>query len=747
MILNIHKEVWSMFKKLPCTLQHDASDCAAAAISTILLVYKQELSIMKIREVIGTDLYGTSVKGIVEGLEKLHFEVKAIRVAVDDITKDMTCPAIAQILTKEGLHHFVVIHKIKKDILYIADPAKGLEKLTRDEFKESYAGVLVMMIPTSEFEHMKYKNKGMFDLFCALILPQKKLLLTIILASVLLSIIGILSSTFSKVLMDEIIPYQLKNSLFIFLFLYGVIACIQTLLSSFKEQIVLFLTRKVDIPLLMGYYNHIVHLPYNFFATRKVGDIITRFQDAMTIKDIFTSVSISLLLDIMLALISSVILFNLNSSLFLILIVMVCINIILIYIFKKPYKKLNYEQMEAGAMLNSHLIESMQNIETVKSQNDEKQQLYKLEDRFVHLEKIGYKEGTLKNVQGVISNFIGTLGNLVFMGIGALFIIDGEMSIGDLLVFQTLSQYFTEPIQNLVSLQLTFQEASIAMKRLNELMSLDREDTKGEDKVKNISLQGKIEFENVTFSYGSRPPILKDLNLTISQGTKIALVGESGAGKSTIAKLLLKFMQVNEGKITISGYDINDVDQNYLRSHISYIPQNIEMFTGTILDNIKVGNPEAKYEEIISACRMAGAAAFIERLPNRYHSFVEEGGSNLSGGEKQRLAIARALLSKSNLFIFDEATSNLDSFSERKMQDLIFNKISNSTAIIIAHRLSTIVQCDHICFIENGKIIEQGSHDELMHQNGRYAKMIRLQNIHIDMQEQRNIQEEEVRYA
>ena len=744
-------EVIEVFFKRAFTMQHDASDCGAAAISTILLTYKQEMSIMKIREIIGTDLYGTSVKGIVLGLEKLNFNTKAIRVEIEDVTEDITFPAIAQIHTKEGLHHFVVIHKLKKGTFEIADSAKGNLKMSKEEFGELFTGVLVLMVPTAEFERIKYKDKGMFDLFCSLILPQKKLLATIILASLLLSVIGILSSTFSKVLMDEIIPYQLKNSLYFFLIVYGFVSVVQSVLSSFREQVILFLSRKVDIPLLLGYYDHILNLPYEFFASRKVGDIITRFQDAMTIKDIFTSVSISLILDILLASITGIILFNLSSALFLILIIMIIVNIILIYIFKKPYKKINYEQMEAGAFMNSHLIESIQNIETIKSQNDEKQQMNKLENRFVSVLKLGYKEGTLKNVQGVISNFVGTLGNLIFMGVGALFIIDGKMSIGDLLVFQTLSQYFTEPVQNLVGLQITFQEANIAMSRLTEIMSLDRESEGSENRIKDIPLNGDIEFNNVTFGYGSRPAVIKDFNLTIPQGSKVAFVGESGAGKSTLAKLLLKFIANQEGKVSISGYDVNDIDQEYLRQNIAYIPQNIELFTGTIIDNLKVGNPNAKYEEMLSVCRIVGADAFINKMPNRYGAFIEEGGSNLSGGEKQRLAIARALLSKTQIFIFDEATSNLDSFSEKKLHDLIFNKIENTTSLIIAHRLSTIINCDMICFIENGKITEQGSHVELMALNGRYAKMIALQNININVDnsetKNRNAVDEEVSYG
>ncbi len=641
-----------MFQKYKCTMQHDASDCGAAAVSTVLLTYNQEIPILKIREIIGTDSYGTTVKGIVEGLKKLSFKVKPVRIDVANITEEITMPAIAQIHTKEGLFHFVVVHKVKKNLITIADPAKGIRKLSLGEFGEEFTGVLILMVSESGFEKIKHGNKSMLELFNMLILPQKSLLITIILASLLLNIVGILSSTFSKVLMDEIIPYQLKKSLYIFLITFGIVALIQNLLSSFRTQIILFLSRKVDIPLLMGYYNHIIHLPYEFFASRRVGDIITRFQDAMTIKEIFTSVSISLAIDVPLAIITGIILLNLNATLFFILIIIVMVNIILIYIFKKPYKKLNYEQMESSALMNSHLIESMQNIETVKSQNDEHAQIDKLESRYISLLKLGYKEETLKNIQGFISNFVGTFGNLIFMGIGSLFIIDGKMSIGDLLVFQTLSHYFVEPVQSLVSLQLTFQEANIAMKRLSELMTLDREDKQQVKKVKDISLKGDIQFKDVSFAYGPRPPIMDNFNLTVKQGQKIALVGESGAGKSTLAKLLMKFMEVNTGKIQIAGYDIKDIDINYLRQHVSYLSQNIEMFTGTIIDNLKVGNPHAKYEEILNACKISGANAFIDRLPGRFSAFIEEGGNNLSGGEKQRLAIARALIANPDIYIY-----------------------------------------------------------------------------------------------
>ncbi|MGO1653021.1 peptidase domain-containing ABC transporter [Senegalia sp. (in: firmicutes)] len=709
--------------KYKCVEQHDAADCGAAALATVCRHYGLEVSITKIRDVVGTDIKGTNIKGIVEGAEKLGLEAKAIRVDRKAFISKFTLPAIAHIITDEGLSHFVVLQKITKKKIVVADPAKGIVKYDHDEFFNMFDGVIVLMVPTSSFEKGKQKTSSIFRMFINLLLPQKKLLVTTILASLALSIFGIVSSFFSKILIDEILPYNLKNSLYIYVFIFFMISIFQILISAFRQHILLFLSRKIDIPLLLGYYKHILSLPMNFFSTRKTGDILTRFQDAATIKEIFTGVSLSLVIDIGLATITGAVLYFLNSKLFGIIVIMLIISIILIYAFKLPYKVLNKKQMEQSVMLNSQMIESLKNIETIKGYAIEEDQLERLENRFIASLKTGYKEGVLSNIQGSISGGVSTVGNLAIMTIGAISIMKGDMTIGDLLVFSTLSGYFIEPISNLIGLQLTFQEAGIAMSRLSEIYELEREQNEDEERLKDIDLKGDIKLENVDFKYGARKNVLDNLNLKIPQGKKIALVGESGAGKTTIAKLLLNFYEPNEGRILINEFYIKDIDLKYLRNKVGYVSQNIELFTGKIIDNIKVGNPNKKYQDIILASKKSGCHEFIEKMPGRYESFLEEQGSNLSGGERQRISIARALLKDPDILILDEATSNLDFASEKIIHDMVFKHTKDITTLVIAHRLSTIQKCDLIYCISDGKVKEYGTHEELLKTKGYYYNM------------------------
>ncbi|MDY4252182.1 peptidase domain-containing ABC transporter, partial [Clostridium sp.] len=659
-----------------------------------------------------------------DGAKKLGFDTKAIRVDKNGFKEKYTLPAIAHVITKEGLSHFVIVHKIKKEEVIVLDPAKGKEKKSIDEFFKSFDGVLLLLIPNNEFNIGKVKSQGILSKFIQLLLPQKSLFAYSIIASAILTILGIASAFFNKILMDEILPYNLKNQLNIFVIGFLLLAITQVGLGAIRQHMLLYLSQKIDIPLLLGYFKHVYKLPMKFFASRKVGDILTRFSDAFTIKNILTSVSLSLIMDIVMAVVSASILYVMNEKLFVVIIVLTIISAALIYIFKAPYKKINLEQMEAEARLNSHIIESLKGIETIKVHAAEEKSIEKLENEYIRNLRIAFKEGVLSNIQGSISGVVSSVGNLVLMYIGARMIMNGDITLGSLMAFSTLSGYFMDPIGRLIGLQLSIQEASISLKRISEIYEVEKEQEETEtEKIKIEKIDGDIELNNITFRYGSRSPVLNNISIKIPKGKKVALVGESGSGKTTISKLLLKYYTPEEGKIIINGYNIEELDLYNLRENISYVPQNVELFSGSIRENITLGKSNASYEEIKGACENAGCKEFIEKLPGKYDTFLEEAGGGLSGGEKQRIAMARALIKKPSFLILDEATSNLDFISEAKIFDTLFKKGKNITMLMIAHRLSTIRSCDIIYVMDKGKIVEEGNHESLLKKKGYYYKL------------------------
>ncbi len=466
-----------------------------------------------------------------------------------------------------------------------------------------------------------------------------------------------------------------------------------------------------------------------FFATRKTGDIITRFSDAFTIKDIFTNIALTLFMDIAMALITGVILFRMNSTLFVVILFMTIISIILVFIFKQPYKKINEEQMQQSSVLNSQIIEGLRAFETIKGNANEENELECIEREYIKSLRIGFREGMLSNIQGTISGVISNLGNLVLMYFAIMLVINNDITLGSMMAFMTLSGYFMDPIGRLVGLQLQIQEANISMKRITEILEYEQEQEsdKNTENQDVEEIKGDIEFKNITFRYGNRKPALKNISFVVPKGKKVALVGSSGSGKSTVAKLLLKYYDPEEGEISIDGIDIKEYGNKTLRKSISYVPQTIELFSKSIYDNIRVSKMNSTLEEVKEAAKCADADEFIKKLPMQYQTYLEEAGNGLSGGEKQRIALARAFLKKNELYILDESTSNLDFATENIIFNMIFNKLKNKSMIIIAHRLATIKNCDEIIVLDKGEIVEQGNHEVLLNKKGYYYRLWEMQ--------------------
>lgn len=712
------------FKKYYCVKQHDYKDCGCACLATICKQYGLKYPVSKIREVSGTDKKGTSALGIIKAAEELEFSAKGIKAnKSEDLFSGIPLPSIAHVVIDKTLLHYVVIHKISEKEIIVADPAKGIVKYTPADFFNIWTGILLIMTPTVKFQKGN-EIKGVFSRFFNLLKPQKSLLVNIFLASILITILGILGSFYFKLLIDDIVPNNLPKSLHIFSIGFMILTIFKIITEAFRTQLLIHLGQKLDIPLMLGYYDHVVNLPMNFFGTREVGEIISRFNDASKIRDAISGVTLTMMIDVFMVIIGGAILYSQSQLLFGITLIPLILYAAIVFIFKNNIEKVNRETMESNAKLTSYLVQSLNGIETIKSFNAEREVNLETEKRFIKLIKNVFRNGYINNFQGSLKSLVKGTFAIAILWIGTTQVLSGKISFGELITFNALLVYFLDPIENIINLQPTVQSAVVAAERLSEILDLDLEKSVDESKKINPeTLKGEIQFNNLDFRYGTRGLILKNINIKIKQGERIALVGESGSGKTTLAKLLMNFYQCEKGELTINGYNVNDINVESLRDKISYISQETFLFNGTIIENLSLGNPYLTYEEIIEACKKSQIHAFINELPLRYNTLVEENGANFSGGQKQRLSIARAILRNPEILIMDEATSNLDSITEKAIESTIHEFSKDITTIIIAHRLSTIMRCDNIYILEKGEVIEKGSNKELIDLKGKYYKL------------------------
>ncbi len=714
--------------KYYCIKQHDITDCGAACLATISKQYGLSTSITKIREIAGTDKMGTNAYGMVKAAEQLGFTAKAVKGNQEAFFSEFPLPAIAHVIVDGSLLHYVVIHKISKKQVVVADPAKGIVKKTPEDFFKEWTGILILLVPAQTFKKGN-ETKSIFERFWGLLLPQKRLVFDIFVASLVVTILGILGAFYFQIIIDDILTAGLVKTLHVLSIGVIMLKLFSVLLSVMRTQLLVYLSQKLDIALLLGYYDHVLKLPMNFFGTRKVGEIISRFQDASSIRDAISNATLTVMIDTLMAVAGGLILFFKNKVLFSIAFFMVILYAILVLVFNRPYKKANEKQMENNAQLTSYLVESLNGIQTVKAFNGERTVQTETEFKFIRLLKSIFKLACISNAQEGLKTFVEAVGGVVILWVGAYSVLQGNMTIGSLVSFNALLVYFLDPIKNLINLQPTLQTAMVASDRLGEVLDLEIEKNETQQhKVAPASLKGDISIQNVSFRYGTRQLVLEHFSMDVKCGERVAIVGESGAGKTTIAKLLLNLYQYETGTITIADYALPDIELETLREKIAYIPQETFLFSGTILENLTFGLENVNMEEVIHCAKMAQIHEFVNALPLRYETHLDENGSNLSGGQRQRIAIARAMLKRPDILILDEATSNLDAVTEKAIQETIDSYSEQMTTIIIAHRLSTIRRCDRIFVMEKGNIIESGSHDELMAlKNGYYRGLYQAQ--------------------
>lgn len=717
-------------KKNRLVKQHDIKDCGAACLASVGTHFGLELPLARIRQICHTDSQGTNVLGMIQGLQSMGFDAKGVKATVPSLS-GIPLPAIAHLILKNRLHHYVVIYEVTKERISVMNPAHGkMEQYSIQEFAELWTGVLILMEPNEFFRQKKEKISN-YSRFWSLIKPHKTIAIPALLGALVYTILGLSMSIYIQKITDEVLVdgnLRLLNLLSVIMI---VILLFQLFIGSMKSIMVLKTGQRIDRYLILGYYKHLLQLPQRFFDTMKVGEIISRVNDAVKIRTFINDVSIQIVVNVFIILFSFTLMFTYYWKLALIILLVIPLYLFIYWVSNKLNKKVERRMMEDAADLESHLVESLHAISTIKQFGVENYANKKTDSNFSKLLATIYTSVMNTLFSTNASEFLSKLFTIILLWIGARYVIDRSITPGELLSFYALISYFTGPVSQLIGTNKAIQNALIAADRLFEIMDLEREELTGKTDLSADSI-GDIRLEEVSFSYGSRAPVFKDFSCTFKKGQTTAVVGESGSGKTTLAALIQHIYPINNGKISIGSSNISHISRHSLRNLISVVPQQVDLFSGNVIENIALGEDSPDFSRIVDITTSLGILPFIEKLPEGFETHLGENGAVLSGGQKQRIAIARALYKDPEILILDEATSSLDTESELLIQQTLTQfKAQGKTMIVIAHRLSTIAHADTIMVLKDGKLIEEGNHQQLLQQDGTYRSMWQKQSLFI----------------
>lgn len=722
--------------KTPIVLQHDEKDCGAACLAMIAEYHGLKLPLVTCRSAVKVDNDGTSMYGLIKGGETIGLKGDALEGTYCELLDELSSgnikfPFVARIITAEMFEHYVVVYRITNKGVTIGDPAKGKSVYPVELFEGVWTGHIVSFEKSDEFKKGN-KRKGMLSRFFPLILAQKKLIACVVAVSLFISFVSLIGSMVFEYIVNNLV-YAGQNTSTATNILSALFSNIQGLciavivlylfqgaVQVLRGYLLASMSKRIDIPLSMGFYEHLIHLPINFFGTRKSGEIMSRFSDTSSIREAISGTILTLIIDSFMAVFFGTYLCFISPALFFItMIIMLCYAII-VFAFRKPIKRINQVSMESDAQMTSYLKESIDGIETIKSFGNESTVYRKTKRLYEKMIDVFVKGSVTYSIKDALVAAVASIGVVVLLWVGNGLCESGTIALGSMVTFYVILNYFISPITNLIEVQPTIQTAIVAAERLCDVLEVTKEEeTKYEP---STDLSGDISFDHVTFRYGYRKPVINNLSVQIPSGTKVAIVGESGSGKTTLMKLLMAFYSPESGEISVGAKKLNDYSPKEIRERIAYVSQNVFFFSDTVRENLVMGNNAITDVELETACKKAMAHEFIEDLPLGYDTVLSENASNLSGGQRQRLSIARALLRNPDIMILDEATSNLDTVTEQSIKNMIFHATEGLTTFIIAHRLSTIKNCDLILVMENGEIVESGTHEKLINANGRYTE-------------------------
>ncbi len=700
-------------------LQHDQSDCGVACLLSLMQYYEGTNTLEKLRELSGTTKQGTTLLGLYQAANNLGFTAQGNEADIQALI-DHGEPLILHVVMEDRLQHYLVCYGYANNKFIIGDPGKGIVYYTKEELEAVWKSKTCLTLsPNDSFEKEDSIKANKKQWFLSLLKDDYKLLSFSVLLGLGIAVLGMAMAIFSQKLIDDILPSKDFTKLLTGIILVAFLLLVRIMFTGLRDYFLIRQTKDFNNRIIDSFYNSLLHLPKPFFDTRKIGELVARLNDTQRVQRVISMVASSVIINVLVTIVSLGFLFYYSWQTGLIAFISLPIYFFLIYSFNKRIINAQKEVMQGYAFSESNYITSMQGIATIKNNN--RQAIFKKINQLIYG---NYQEKTfnLGRINVRLSVFSGVFSVLFLMGIliyTSIQVYNETMQLGELMAILGIAGSLLPSVASLALITIPINEAKVAFNRMYEFTSIEKE----QSGVKNIEEFKSFEIKNLSFRFAGRSQLLKSINISINKNECIAIVGESGCGKSTLGQIIQKFYPHESGNIIINNeYNLQDVNTEDWRTIIGVIPQDVTIFNGNLIDNILLGK-EDKPENIVKFCQDYGFENFIKELPQGYGTILGEEGINLSGGQKQLLALMRVLYKKPQLLLLDEFTSAMDRKTERFVIDLLNNLKREMSIIFISHRLHSLKQiADRIYIIENGKTTNNDTHEKLLESDNFYSQ-------------------------
>lgn len=690
-------------KKNLIVKQDGYKECGAASLLSIIRYYHGNISINKLVEMTHTDKSGTNFYCLKQAAAEIGLEAIGYKFENINNLLELNKPFLCQLID-HNYEHFSVVYSIKRNKVIMMDPAVGERTISLEEFQKMWTGYCLIFSPKKKlvyFQDKKYLN----EIIIKTIINNKGIVLNILLLSIIFTLTSCLYTLYFQIILDYVIEIDVDNLITV-TFFFAIILLFKCISNFFRTELLIYLNQKLDCSIFLNTFQKLLLLPFNYYKNHSTGEITSRINDLIYVKNIINKIILTVLFDLFIFLCSGIILIVINPLLFGFLMAIILIYIGILYVFRPLLKRYTNKNQKHSALIESFLIESINGYETIKNMSNENNISEKMEKIYVDALNDSFIYENISNLELFIKEIVYLIGILLIEFLGFSLVFKNELSLGTFLTFILLTSYFIDPIKNIIDLSKEYYYAANALARANNLLDIETENLSTKT---SCNIQGNIKFNHLTFSYNDEKNILNNLKFEIKKEDKIIILGNSGSGKSTVLKLLLKYYPTKRDMIYLDNIDINDLSIQDVRGNIASLFQNETLYNDTIKNNI-IMNRNITDSDFFKVCQIACVDEFVKDLFLGYDTMLEENGLNLSGGQRQRIMLARMLLKPSKIILIDEGLNAVDINLERKILKNIFSKYNNHTIIVVSHRIENLDLFNKVIHLERGIIIEELSY-------------------------------------